>query len=132
MRSFLVRKIKNFTKTPSLRAKVSNTYGTRLYCRLLKVICFSVFFAFSPNLFACRPYQIKMSKFMFADEDIAYFENLNFSFSESDSDTDNVHEGMHRVLLSYCNPQLKDLMQQQTRILMTTTQMTSTTCPEGF
>ena len=30
---------------------------------------------------------------MFANEDITYFENLNFSFSESDSDTDNVHEG---------------------------------------
>ena len=31
MRSFLVRKINNFTKTLSLRAKVPNTYGTRLY-----------------------------------------------------------------------------------------------------
>ena len=31
MRSFLVRKIKNFTKTLSLCAKVPNTYGARLY-----------------------------------------------------------------------------------------------------
>ena len=31
MRYFLVRKIKNFTKTLSLRAKVPNTYGARLY-----------------------------------------------------------------------------------------------------
>ena len=94
MRSFLVRKVKIFTKTLSLRAKVPNTNDTRLYqCRLLKVICVSVFFAFSPNLFACRPYQIKMSKFMTADETIAYFENSNSSFSESDSDTDNEHEG---------------------------------------
>ena len=31
MRSFLVRKINNFTKTLSLRAKVPNTYGARLY-----------------------------------------------------------------------------------------------------
>ena len=31
MRSFLVRKINNFTKMLSLRAKVPNTYGTRLY-----------------------------------------------------------------------------------------------------
>ena len=31
MRSFLVRKINNFTKTQSLRAKVPNTYGARLY-----------------------------------------------------------------------------------------------------
>ena len=36
MRSFLVRKINNFTKTLSLRAKVPNTYGTRLY--LLKEV----------------------------------------------------------------------------------------------
>ena len=31
MRSFLARKINNFTKTLSLRAKVPNTYGARLY-----------------------------------------------------------------------------------------------------
>ena len=31
MRSFLVRKINNFTKTLSLRAKVPNTFGARLY-----------------------------------------------------------------------------------------------------
>ena len=31
MQSFLVRKINNFTKTLSLRAKLPNTYGTRLY-----------------------------------------------------------------------------------------------------
>ena len=31
MRSFLVRKVNNFTKTQCLRAKVPNTYGTRLY-----------------------------------------------------------------------------------------------------
>ena len=31
MRSFLVRKINNFTKTVSLRAKVPNTSGARLY-----------------------------------------------------------------------------------------------------
>ena len=31
MRSFLVRKVNNFTKTQYLRAKVPNTYGTRLY-----------------------------------------------------------------------------------------------------
>ena len=31
MRSFLVRKINNFTKTLSLRAKLPNTYGARLY-----------------------------------------------------------------------------------------------------
>ena len=61
-------------------------------CRLLKVICFSVFFVFLPNLFACRPYQVKMSKVMTADEAIAYFENLNSSFSESDGDIDNEHE----------------------------------------
>ena len=93
MRSFLVRKVKNFTKTLSLRAKVPNTYGTRLYCKLLKVICFSVFLVFSPNLFARRPYQMQMSKFMTADEAIAYFENLNSSLSESDGDTDNDLEG---------------------------------------
>ena len=93
MRSFFVRKVKNFTKTLSLRDTVLNTYGTRLYCRLLKVICLSIFFVFSPNLFARRPHQIKMSKFMTADEATAYFENLNSSFSESDSDTDNEHEG---------------------------------------
>ena len=33
MRSFLVRKINNFTKTLSLRAKVPITYGARLYIR---------------------------------------------------------------------------------------------------
>ena len=96
MQSFLVRKVKNknFTKTLSLRAKVPNTYGKRLlYCRLLKVICFCVFLVFSSNLFARRPYQIQMPKFMTADEAIAYFENLNSSFSESDGDTDNDHEG---------------------------------------
>ena len=31
MRSFLVRKINNFTKTLFLRAKLPNTYGARLY-----------------------------------------------------------------------------------------------------
>ena len=31
MRSFLVKKINNFTKMLSLRAKVPNTYGARLY-----------------------------------------------------------------------------------------------------
>ena len=31
MRYFLVRKINNFTKTLSLRVKVPNTYGARLY-----------------------------------------------------------------------------------------------------
>ena len=31
MRSFLMRKINNFTKTLSLRAKVTNIYGARLY-----------------------------------------------------------------------------------------------------
>ena len=31
MRSFLVRKINNFTETLSVRAKVPNTYGARLY-----------------------------------------------------------------------------------------------------
>ena len=31
MQSFLVRKINNFTKTLSLRAKLPNTYGIRLY-----------------------------------------------------------------------------------------------------
>ena len=31
MRSFLLRKVNNFTKTLSLRAKVPNTYGARLY-----------------------------------------------------------------------------------------------------
>ena len=95
MRSFLVRKVKNLTKTLSLHAKVLNTYGTRLYCRLLKVICLSVFIVFSPNLFARRPYQyeIKMFKFMTANEAIAYFENLDSSFSESDNVIDNEHEG---------------------------------------
>ena len=93
MRSFLVRKVKIFTKMLSLRAKVPNTYGTRLYCRLLKVICFSVFLVFSPNLFACHPYQIEISKFMTANEAIAYFENLNSSFSKSDGDTNDEHEG---------------------------------------
>ena len=76
-----------------------------------------------------------MPKFMTADEAIAYFENLNSSFSESDSDTDNEHEGQassSAIILHNCNPQLKNLMQKQTRIVMTTTQMTSTTCPEGF
>ena len=38
MRSFLVRKINNFTKTLSLRAKVPNTYGTRLYIYDIYVI----------------------------------------------------------------------------------------------
>ena len=71
---------------------IINTNGTRLYRKLLKVICFSVFLVFSPNLFALRPYQIQMSKFMTANEAIAYFENLNSSFSESDGDTDNDHE----------------------------------------
>ena len=31
MRSFLMRKVNNITKTLSLRAKVPNTYGARLY-----------------------------------------------------------------------------------------------------
>ena len=35
MRSFLVRKINNFTKALSLRAKVPNTYGARLYTLIL-------------------------------------------------------------------------------------------------
>ena len=70
-----------------------DTYGTRLYCWLLKIICFSVFFVLSPNLFARRPYQVKMSKVMTADEAIAYFENLNSRLSESDGNTDNEHEG---------------------------------------
>ena len=93
MRSFLVREVKNLTQTLSLRAKVPITFGTRLYCKLLKVICFSVFLVFLLNLFARRPYQMQMSKFMTADKAIAYFENLNSSFSESDGDTDNDHEG---------------------------------------
>ena len=38
MRSFLVRKINNFTKTLSLRAKVPNTYGARLYIMLLYIM----------------------------------------------------------------------------------------------
>ena len=35
MRSFLVRKINNFTKTLSLRVKLPNTYGARLYVPFL-------------------------------------------------------------------------------------------------
>ena len=37
MRSFLVRKINNFTKTLSLRAKLPNTYGARLYVSYVKL-----------------------------------------------------------------------------------------------
>ena len=45
MRSFLVRKVNNFTKTQYLRAKVPNTYGTRLYkhiCILIKIYLVSI------------------------------------------------------------------------------------------
>ena len=42
MRSFLVRKINNFTKTLSLRAEVPNTYGARLYT-CIDQICVEVF-----------------------------------------------------------------------------------------
>ena len=39
MRSFLMRKINNFTKTLSLRAKVPNIYGTRLYMLSIIILC---------------------------------------------------------------------------------------------
>ena len=46
MRSFLVRKINNFKKTLSLRAKVPNIYGARLYIEIyieIYKICVEVF-----------------------------------------------------------------------------------------
>ena len=44
MRSFLVRKVNNFTKTQCLRAKVPNTYGTRLYIYIYRYMMGTGFF----------------------------------------------------------------------------------------
>ena len=93
MRSFLVRKINNFTKTLFLRAKVPNTYGARLYISLSfsisLFVSISLFLSFSLSIYISLSFSISLFLCLHLSLSVSFplylYISLSFSISLFDN-----------------------------------------------